>query len=152
MRLVYLFCVLGTTLLVSTGCDHRPKPVIQERAGERVSATKTFETTEVDQAITAYRANPTEQNKAMVEKAFAELDVEIAELKQKAASESGEARIETARKLADLQAYREKQRANYSGERAEAAAESAEHAMEGAAKDVGRAIEKTGEAIREAVD
>jgi hypothetical protein len=151
MRLIHFPCIFGVALLVMTSCDQRPEPVT-EKTAEPVSATKTFETATLDRAIEAYRATPTEQTKASVEKAFAELDGEIAELKQKAASQSGNQKIETEKKLADLQSYREKQRANYVGEKAEAAAESAGDTVEDAAKDVGRAIEKTGEAIREAVD
>ena len=152
MKIVRFPCVLGTALLALTACDNRPEPVTEKRAAEPVSATKTFETAGLDQAIATYRANPTEQNRAAVEKAFAELDMEIAELKQKAASQSGDEKIEAERKLADLQAYRDKQRANYTGEKAKAAAESAKDAVEDAAEDAGRAIEKTGEAIREAVE
>jgi hypothetical protein len=149
MRTILLAQVFGVVLLASTACDNTQKPA---PTTEPVSATKTFETSGLDRAIDTYRAAPTETNRAAVEKAFAELDGEIAELKQKAASQSGEQRTEAERKLADLEAYREKQRANYAGERAEAAAEAAGNAVEGAAKEVGRAIENAGEAVRKAVD
>ena len=87
-----------------------------------------------------------------MDKAFAGLDGEIAELKQKAASASGDQKIEIERKLADLETYRAKQHAHYAGERAESAAESAKDAVKDAAKEVGGAIESAGEAIRKVVD
>ena len=120
------------------------------RGKEGVSATTTFETTGLDRAIGAYRANPTEQNGAGVDKAFAELDLEIAELKQKGATATGNEKIETDKKLSDLQAYRNKQRAKYIGEKAKAA--SAGEAIKNATEDLGRAIEKTGEAVKKADD
>ena len=157
MKLIYFPSVLAGTVLLFTSCERKSETVVEARVeepikAEPVSATTTFETAGLDRAIEAYRTNPTEQNKAAVDKAFAELDTEIAELKQKAATSSGNEKIETERKLADLQAYRDKQRANYAGEKAEDAAASAGEAIKDATEEVGRAIEKTGDAIKKAVD
>lgn len=152
MKFIQLPFVLGTALVVFTACDNAPRPAAEKSAGEPVSGTRTFETAGLEQAITAYRSQPTEQNRAAVDKAFAELDGEIAELKQKAASASGDQKVEIERKLADLEAYRAKQHASYAGERAESAAESAKDAVKDAAKEVGGAIESAGEAIRKVVD
>jgi phosphoenolpyruvate-protein kinase (PTS system EI component) len=157
MKLIHFPSVLAGTVLLFTSCERRSETVVETRVeepikAEPVSATTTFETAGLDRAIETYRTNPTEQNKAAVDKAFAELDAEIAELKQKAATSSGNEKIETERKLADLQAYRDKQRANYAGEKAEDAAASAGEAIKDATEEVGRAIEKTGDAIKKAVD
>jgi hypothetical protein len=157
MKMNHFSSILVATILIFTSCERRSETVVETSVeepikAEPVSATATFETTSLDRAIETYRANPTEQNKAVVDKAFAELDGEIAELKQKAASSTGNEKIETERKLADLQAYRDKQRANYIGEKAEAAAASAAEALKDATEDVGRALEETGEAIKRAVD
>jgi hypothetical protein len=156
MKLIHISSVLAGTVLLFTSCERRSETVVETRVEEPikvepVSATKTFETAGLERAIETYRANPTDQNKAAVDKAFAELDAEIAELKQKAASSTGTAKNETERKLADLEAYRDKQRVNYTGEKAEDAAASAGEAIKDATEDVGRAIEKTGEAIKDAV-
>jgi hypothetical protein len=152
MKWIELPFVLGTALVVLSACDNAPRPVAEKSAGGPVSGTRTFETAGLDQAIAAYRSQPTEQSRAAVDKAFAELDGEIAELKQKAASASGDQKVEIQRKLADLEAYRANQHANYAGERAESAAESAKDAVKDAAKEVGGAIESAGEAIRKVVD
>jgi hypothetical protein len=156
MRLIYFSSVFIATVLLFTSCERRSEAVVETRVeepikAEPVSATSTFETAGLERALETYRANPTDQNKAAVDKAFAELDGEIAELKQKAAASTGNEKIETERKLADLQAYRDKQRVNYTGEKAEDAAASAGEAIKDATEDVGRAIEKTGEAIKDAV-
>ena len=157
MNLIHFCSVLAGTVLLFTSCERKSETVVEARVeepikAEPVSATSTFETAGLDRAVAAYRTNPTEQNKAAVDKAFAELDAEIAELKEKAATATGNEKAEVERKLADLQAYRDKQRVNYTGEKAEDAAASAGEAIRDAAEDVGRAIEKTGEAIKEAVD
>jgi hypothetical protein len=154
---IYFSSVLAGMVLLFTSCERRSETVAETRVEEPIkaepaSATSTFETAGLDRAIQAYRTNPTEQNKAAVDKAFAELDVEIAELKQKAVTSTGNEKTETERKLADLQAYRDKQRANYTGEKAKHAAASAGEAIKDATEDVGRAIEKTGQAIKDAID
>ena len=157
MKMKHFPSLLAGTVLLFTSCERRSEIVQGKKVGEPVraepvSATTTFETTGVDRAIEAYRGNPTEQNGAAVDKAFAELDLEIAELKQKGATATGNEKIEADKKLADLQAYRAKQRANYIGEKAKAAAASAGEAIKNATEDAGRAIEKAGDAIKKAVD
>jgi uncharacterized lipoprotein YajG len=106
MKMNHFSSILVATILIFTSCERRSETVVETSVeepikAEPVSATATFETTSLDRAIETYRANPTEQNKAAVDKAFAELDGEIAELKQKAASSTGNEKIETERKLAD---------------------------------------------------
>ena len=156
MKMNHFPSILAGTVLLFTSCERRSETVQETKDAEPTKAepvsTTTFETTGLDRAIEAYRANPSEQNGAAVDKAFAELDIEIAELKQKGATATGNEKIETDKKLSDLQAYRNKQRANYIGEKAKAAAASAGEAIKNATEDVGRAIEKTGEAIKKAVD
>ena len=157
MKMNHFFSILTGTILLCTSCERKSETVVETRdeepiKAEPVSATATFESTNLDRAIETYHANPTKQNEAAVDKAFAELDGEIAELKGKAASSTGNEKIETEKKLADLQAYRNKQRANYIGEKAKAAAASAGKVLKDATEDAGRALEKTGEAIKRAVD
>ena len=157
MKLIYFSLVLAGTVFLFTSCERKSETVVEARVEEPIkaeptSATTTSETTGLERAIEAYRANPTEQNGAGVDKALAELDLEIAELKQKGATATGNEKIETDKKLSDLQAYRNKQRAKYIGEKAKAAAASAGEAIKNATEDVGRAIEKTGEAVKKAVD
>lgn len=157
MKLIYFSFVLAGTVFLFTSCERKSETVVEARVEEPIkaeptSATTTSETTGLERAIEAYRANPTEQNGAGVDKALAELDLEIAELKQKGATATGNEKIETDKKLSDLQAYRNKQRAKYIGEKAKAAAVSAGEAIKNATEDVGRAIEKTGEAVKKVVD
>ena len=157
MKMNHFLSLLAGTVLLFASCERRSDTVQETKAAEPIkaepaSATTTLETTGLERAIEAYRANPTEQNGAGVDKAFAELDLEIAELKQKGATATGNEKIETDKKLSDLQAYRNKQRAKYIGEKAKAAAASAGEAIKNATEDVGRAIEKTGEAVKKAVD
>ena len=157
MKMIHFPAVLAGTVLLFTSCEKKSETVVETKVeepvkAEPVSATSTFETAGLDRAIETYRTNPTEQNKAAVDKAFAELDLEIAELKEKAAISTGNEKSEAERKLADLQAYRNKQLANYIGEKARDAAASAGEAIKGATEDVGRTIKKAGEAIKEAVE
>jgi hypothetical protein len=157
MKTIHSLSVLVGAVLLLTSCERKSEIVVETRVeepvkAEPVRATSTFEAAGLDRSIETYRTNPTEQNKAAVDKAFAELEGEIAELKEKAATATGNEKIETERKIADLQVYRDKQRANYVGEKAEDAAASAGEAIRDATENVGRAIEKTGEAIKEAND
>ena len=156
MKMIHFAAALAGGVLLFASCERKPETVVETRVEEPVktepvSATSTFETASLDRAMEAYRTNPTELNKAAVDKSFAELDGEIAELKQKAATSSGNEKIEVERKIADLQTYRTKQRASYIGEKAQDAAASAGEAIKGASEDVGHAIKKAGEAIKEAV-
>jgi hypothetical protein len=157
MKMNHFLSLLAGTVLLFASCERRSETVQETKGAEPIKAeptntTTTLETTGLERAIEAYRANPNEQNGAGVDKAFAELDLEIAELKQKGATATGNEKIETDKKLSDLQAYRNKQRANYIGEKAKAAAASAGEAIKNATEDVSRAIEKTGEAVKKAVD
>ncbi len=125
-----------------------------------VAKTKTFETARLGEAIDNYERTPSEQNKAAVSTAFAELDGEIAELETLVAKREGTDRAEPAAKLKDLQAYRTKESARFVVAQGKAAVTSPEvknaaDTVEDAAKRVGNSIEnaarKTGEAIKDTV-
>jgi hypothetical protein len=111
MRTIYLPCIFGVALLVIVSCDQRPEP-ITEKTAEPVSVTKTFETATLDRAMAAYRATPTEQTRASVDR-HSPIMAKM-ELKQ---SGKPARKNRNREKLADLQAYREKPGANYAGEK-----------------------------------
>lgn len=165
MRLIYLAAATGVALALLTACDRErevvterreieptpPATVSAEPVTEERERLRTFETSGVVNAINEFRAEPTAENKADVDKAFAELDKEIAELQRESATFTGDEKAEADRKLAELQTFRTEQTARYTGERAERGADAAGEALKDAARDAGRAIENTGEAIKKAV-
>jgi hypothetical protein len=80
-----------------TGCERKPAVVEVRPAtplAEPVARTKTLETSQLGVAIDAYERTPTEEHRADVRKAFAELDGEVAELEALVAQRSGTSRDE----------------------------------------------------------
>ena len=78
----HFLSLLAGTVLLFASCERRSETVQETKGAEPIKAeptnmTTTLETTGLERAIEAYRANPNEQNGAGVDKAFAELDLEI---------------------------------------------------------------------------
>lgn len=141
-----LFSAIAMTTLAACDQRHeeRNKPVPQ-------SHTATFETETLAREIDAYKTNPTAQQKAKVDRAFAELDGEIHELEARLQSTTGAERAETDRKLAGLKSYRNAQRARYAGDRAETLGEKASEGIKDAVRETREAIKETGDAVKDAV-
>jgi hypothetical protein len=110
-------------------------------------------------AIDAYERTPTEEHRADVRKAFAELDGEIAELEGLVAQRTGTPRDEAATKLRNLETYRAAETARFSaaqaaalaGVRVEGDARTGAEKAEDGAKRVGRIIEDAAKRAAEAV-
>lgn len=174
------------TALVLTACDRTSTPTpstetVPEEATPAIASspkpvaiTKTFETSRLATAIDAYIREPTALHDSAVEKAFADIAVEIAELQERAAKTTGSDRDEAIAKAKNLTDYRDaetlrfaKAKAAVKGEtqppvdtrsgaqKIEDGAKDAANTVEDAAKDAGNAVkdaaEKTGDAIKDAV-
>lgn len=113
-------------------------------------ATSNVETTRLGSAIDAYISNPGAAQAATVDKAFAELDGEIAELNERLATDSGEDRSEAKSKADNLRVYRDKEHARYMGAQARVKT----NAVKEEVKDFGDKVEagarKAGDAVRDA--
>lgn len=115
---IHLSLVLGSVLLAA-GCEKNtvtiatpsPTPVILEIAPR--TATNTLETKRLGLAIDQFVSAPSAVNSADVKKAFAEMDVEIAELESRVAQTTGQDRAEAQAKLTNMQTYRAAETARY---------------------------------------
>jgi hypothetical protein len=104
-RLCLTFLMLGA--LAMTACQRKPAAEDAPAAPATPSAkTTTFETGRLGAAIDNYASSPTEQNRASVNLALAELDSEIAELEDAKLTLIGDRRAEVAAKAENLQSYR----------------------------------------------
>jgi hypothetical protein len=120
-----------------------------------------LETSQLGMAMDAYERTPTEEHRADVRKAFAELDGEIAELETLVAQRTGNSRDEAATKLRNLQTYRTGETARFTAAQAAAMAKvrtegnagTGAEKVEDGAKRVGRTIEdaakRAGEAVKD---
>ncbi len=130
---------------------------------EPVARTKTLETSRLGAAVDAYVQRPTEESRAEVKKALADLDGEVAELEALVAKRTGSARDEAATKLRNLQSYRTGEVARFNaaqvtaplGVRPAGDGRTGAEKIEDGAKRVGNSIEdaakRTGDAIKDAV-
>ena len=164
MNRLFWLSVSTLAVVVFGGCERKTVDVDVRPSTpvpEPVARTKTFETSQLGAAIDAYGRTPTEEHRADVRKAFAELDGEIAELEALVAQRSGTSRDEAATKLRNLQTYRAAETARFTaaqagavaGVRAEGDARTGAEKVEDGAKRVGRTIEdaakRTGEAVKD---
>ena len=97
--------------VLAAGCNRQPRVIVEVAPSAPtplpVVRTVTFETRALGREIDTFEQTPSTVQRARVQKAFAEIDGEIAELVEHVAKKTGDARAEAARKLADLRAYRE---------------------------------------------
>ena len=102
-------------LLGSTGC--KPQPTVLSPAEPTPSApvarTETLETNVLQKEIDLYEQIPSVAQSARVDRAFAEIDGEIAELVELVATQTGDDRAEAAAKLKNLREYREGEQGRY---------------------------------------
>ena len=103
--------------LLAAACNRQPTVIIETAPPAPtplpVARTKTFETHALGREIDTFEHSPSTVQAARVQKAFAEIDGEIAELVEHVARKTGTERAEAARKLADLRAYREAEQVRF---------------------------------------
>jgi hypothetical protein len=125
-----------------------------------VARTETFETHALRKEIDAYEGTPSTAQGARVDKAFAEIDGEIAELVEYIAKHRGEDRAEAERKLVNLRAYRDAEKVRFTTLQAKAPVREAgvivEPKSDGTAEKVGEKIDqaarKVEDGLRDAAD
>lgn len=131
------FFALSASVILFAACEKKPQVV------EKPTPSLTnIETTRLGVAIDAYVANPSETQSASVDKAFAELDGEIAELDLRVTKTTGAEREEAQTKAAQLHTYRDKEMARFTEAKARAKTNAA-------AKDTETKVEKAGDAIKD---
>ncbi len=141
----YLLPILVVSVALCA-CEKKEPTVIDKPT----PATSNFETSRLGHAIDAYQNAPTAENVADVDRAFAELDQEIAELKQQASTQTG-APAKTARTKEDnLRAYRAKEEARFLETKARAKAQDLKADAKGVGQSLKEAGETTGEALKDA--
>lgn len=147
MKFTTLLTVGGSLVLFLSACEKKPQVVEKP-----TSATSTFETARLGTAIDAYIASPGETTAANVQKAFAEIDGEIAELDQRVATgtagESAEAKV----KADNLRAYRDKEKLRYTEAQARAKTNAAAEKSESTAEKVGDGVKDAAEAVKDGVN
>lgn len=158
MKTLPLLTAAGLALTVLTACEKKPQVVEKP-----VPATTNIETTRLATAIDTYVATPNETQATDVERAFTELDGEIAELNQRVAQTTGTDRTEAQTKADNLRTYRDKEYLRYTEAKLRAktnaaksdttsAGEKIGEGVEKAADKVGDAVKDAGNAIKKAVD
>ncbi len=155
--------ILGVSIASSflAGCEQKPKTVIIEErtpTGAPRAATKTFETARLGKEIDRYEKESTAPQAAAVQKAFAELDTEIAELNERAAKTDGADRAEAEQKAVNLRTYRSAEEARFLKAKGAAAlgtvgadGRSAGEKIEDSARRTGAKLKDTGEKIGDAL-
>jgi len=102
----HLVPALALSILFSGASCERKVVVVEVPAAtpipEPVSRTKTLETGRLGSAIDEYERQPTAVHSAEVDKAFADLDGELAELREYIAKHDGEEQAKAAAKLANM--------------------------------------------------
>lgn len=152
MRPIYL--VLPVAVIAVLGlisCEDK-KPQTIEKA---TPATATAETSKLGAAVDAYNKAPTAARAADVDRAFAELNQEIAELEQRVTKTTGDERVKASEKAGNLRAYRDKEHLRYLEAQSKAAvkpaAEDAGDRMKEAARQTGEGIKDAAEAVKDGV-
>jgi hypothetical protein len=89
-------------------CEREPTVIVVNASPTPLpqARTETLETRTLGKEIDAFEKDASLIQRARVDKAFSELDGEIAELVEHVAKETGDDKREAERKLADLNAYR----------------------------------------------
>lgn len=136
----------AATLLLAA-CDRQPQVVEKP-----TPATANLETSRLGQEIDRYISNPTTEQAATVDKAFAELDGEIAELDQRASQVTGAERDEAQAKASNLKAYRAKEQMRYTEAKARAQANAAAESTQGVGEKIEEGARKAGEGVKDAAE
>lgn len=142
---------------LAAGCNRRPTVIIETAPPAPtplpVARTVTFETRALGREIDTFEQTPSTVQQARVQKAFAEIDGEIAELVEHVATKSGDGRAEAARKLADLRGYREGERVRFDRLEVRKQFRAEEPAMpprgDGTAEKIGEKIDRTANKIED---
>ena len=148
--------------VLAAGCNRQPRVIVEVAPPAPtplpVARTVTFETRALGREIDTFEQTPSTVHRARVQKAFAEIDGEIAELVEYVAKKTGDGRAEAARKLANLRTYREAEHARFL--RLEAKAPLPEPIVtglparprgEGTAERIGESIDKAARKVEESV-
>ncbi len=150
-----LFLVCAATL-AGLGCDRSPRVTIETPppTPTPIPRAELVEISGLRAEIDAYATAPSAVQAARVEKAFAETDVAIAELKDRVSRTEGDLREDAARRLAELRAFRDGESVRFRG--LQSAARSRDPNFKGGAEKVGEKIDdaarKVGEEIKDAAD
>lgn len=147
MKAICLPALTIATIVGLSACEKKPQVVEKP-----VAETQNFETGKLGTTIDAYISSPTATNAAAVERAFADLDGEIAELDQRLAQNPGSDTAETQRKAGELRTYRDKEKLRYTEALARAKAAQARESAQGANESVKDAAEKVGEGVKDAAE
>lgn len=159
--------VAAVALGLASGC--KPKPTVSDLDAPTptppVARTETSETRTLQKQIDLYEQSPSVEQSARVDRAFAEIDGEIAELVEHVANKTGEDRAEAAAKLKNLRAYRDGEQSRYliiqarssrDGESAATVSPTPQRTTESTAERIGDEIEdtaeKVGDGIKDAAD
>ena len=134
--------------LTFAACDQRSPEVIEKPAAE----TSNFETTKLGLTIDAYIAGPSDAKAADVDRAFAELDLEIAELNQRIARSTGAEAAEAKAKEDNLRTYRDREMLRWTEARARAAGNEVGSAAREIGENAEDAARKVGEGVKDAID
>jgi len=144
MKTPYVLLCALTVLLPA--CDRKPV------AEKPVAATATLETTRLGESIDLYISHPTAEQAAIVDKSFAELDGEIAELDQRVTRTSGSERDEAQAKAADLKAYRAREQIRFTDAKALVQTQAAADKAKSAGQKIGEGAKDAADAVKEGVD
>lgn len=158
----YTLLSIGVACVLGAGCERKPTVVVEAPlpnppAARRVSLDN-FDAHDLRKEINLFAERPTDVQAARVQKAFAEVDGEIAETMERAAKRSGEDRANANVKLADLRAFREAEHSRFNrvqastpviAEPRESVGERVGEKVDDAARGVGRALQDVGKAIQE---
>lgn len=144
----------GALALATVACEKKPEVVEKP-----VPATSNLETSTLGTAIDGYVANSTSGQAALVDKAFAELDGEIAELDRRVADVTGAERTEAQAKADNLRSFRDKERLRYTEAQARAKTNEvkadtrdAGDRVEETARDAGEKVKDAAEAVKDSVE
>lgn len=163
---------LFTLSLLAVGCEKKveviipsPTPIDITRTPE--AATATLETKKLGAAIDQYVSTPSAENAANVNRAFADLDGEIAELQARVAKTSGSDQAEAQAKLTNLQTYRATETARYAAATAtlpqtnitpvepvdtRTGAEKVEHTLDKVGRSIELGAKNVGDKVKDATD
>jgi hypothetical protein len=139
-----LLLTLCTGIALFAACEKKPQVV------EKPTATlANLETARLGMAIDAYVVSPTDAQASNVDRAFAELDGEIAELDLRATKTSGADREEARSKSAQLHTYRDKEMARFTEARIRVKTQAEKSTAE---SKIESAADKIGDGVKEAVE
>ena len=113
--------------------------------------TATAKTAVVEEKIRQFKADPSKANMNEVEKALADLNVEIKELEIREAKVGGAEKDEVTRKLTDLRAKYNAYGADFTAAKVQASANKATEATTQALQKAGEAVKEATESVRDSL-